>query len=190
MGLAVSQSPLFPLLYEAKMGSAGCGHGPSHALTQASSRYFAVRVSNSVIMLPYVGLEKYILSSTAEQFIKKLRIHLVQLLHFSPNWKNTWLFGLNEGLKLIFEHRRPTEDAQEGFPGRYLCPLLLGRLVKSDFTLPDCDQLMCHGLRAGHFSPPTSEKHRAVNFSQVGVKMLVNSIKIKDVNTASQSKLS
>lgn len=152
MGLAVSQSPLFPLLYEAKMGRAGCGHGPSHALTQASSRYFAVRVSNSVIMLPYVGLEKYILSSTAEQFIKKLRIHLVQLLHFSPNWKNTWLFGLNEGLKLIFEHRRPMEDAQEGFPSRYLCPLLLGRLVKSDFMLPDCDQLMCHGLRAGHFS--------------------------------------
>lgn len=29
MGLAVSQSPLFPLLYEAKMGSAGRGHGPT-----------------------------------------------------------------------------------------------------------------------------------------------------------------
>lgn len=125
---------------------------PSHALTQASSRYFAVRVSNSVIMLPYDGLEKYILSSTAEQFIKKMWILLAQLLHFSPSWKSTWLFRLREGLKQIFEHGRPTEDARKGFPGRYLCALLLGRLVKSDFTLPDCDQLMCLGLRAGHFS--------------------------------------
>jgi len=50
--LAVLQSPLFPLLRESKMGSAGCGHASSYALVRASNRYFAVHFNN--------GPEKYI----------------------------------------------------------------------------------------------------------------------------------
>jgi len=146
-----------------------------------------VHVSNSSIMLSYAGLEKHILAQNAKQFIKKQT-------NKQKNPKNCW--------NISFHWVRKICGYSDGINwNSFLSTSILQRMLRKGFrlvhlSLPVSDQLqvisrslvvinwcaMGYGSALSPTPTPTCERHRPENFSQVGVKMCVNSIKIKDAN--------
>lgn len=113
-----------------------------------------MHVSNSSIMLSYAGLKKHILAQNAKQFIKKQTNKKTQKTAETFHCVRK-ICGYSDGINWnsFLSTSILQRMLRKGFQFGTLVPSCV-RPVASDFTLPGCDKLMCHGLWVSPFSHP------------------------------------